>query len=261
MSGTFIAQVVSESVFLMFMAPAAAGVVFVLILATILDDRRQSPDYRPPLYTLREFLGSFWVNPVRHPDFGWAWLSRFLLNMAVAMLVTYNVFYLIDHLGMSQERVPRLIFITTLVLNVGLVVFGVVSGWLSDLVGGRRKVFIMSSAVVFGVGTVIIAFTRSFYTLLVGVAICGIGIGIYLAVDLALVTQVLPNPDDASKDLGVFNIANTLPQSLAPAIAPVFLAIPFVAGGKGDNYTALYLAAAMFAIAGALAILPVKGAR
>jgi MFS family permease len=259
-SGTFVAQAVSESVFLMFMAPAAAGVVLVLILAIILDDRRQSPDYLPP-YTLREFLGSFWVNPVRHPDFGWAWLSRFLINMAVAMLVTYNVFYLIDRLGMSQERVPYLIFITTLVLNVGLVIFGVVSGWLSDLVGGRRKVFIWSSALVFGIGTVLIAFTRSFDTFLVGVATCGIGIGIYLAVDLALVSQVLPNPDDSSKDLGVFNIANTLPQSLAPAIAPVFLGIPFAAGGKGDSYTALYLAAAMFAIAGALAILPVKGVR
>ena len=258
--GTFFAQAVSESIFLMFMAPAAAGMVLVLILATILDDRRQSPDYRPPPYTLRQFLGSFWVNPVRHPDFGWAWLSRFLLNMGVATLVTYNVFYLIDHLGMRQERVPRLIFITTLVLNVGLVIVSVVSGWLSDIAGGRRKVFIWGSAGVFGVGTTIIAFAASFDFYLVGVAICGIGIGIYLAVDLALVSQVLPNPDDASKDLGVFNIANSLPQSLAPAIAPIFLAIPLFASG-GDNYTALYLVAALFAIAGALAILPVKGVR
>lgn len=186
--GAFLAQALSGFMFLMFMAPAAVGVFFVLILAAILNDRRQSPDYRPPPYTLREFLGSFWVNPVRHTDFGWTWLNRFLLNMAVAILITYNVFYLIDHLGISQERVPRLVFITTLVLNVGLAVFSVVSGWLSDLAGGRRKVFIWSSAVIFGVGTTIIAFAGSFNTFLVGVAICGIGIGIYLAVDLALVS-------------------------------------------------------------------------
>jgi MFS family permease len=259
--GTFIAQAFSGSIFLMFMAPAAVGLLFVLILTAILDDRRQSPGYRPPAYTLRESLGSFWVNPVRHPDFGLAWLSRFLLNMASAMLVTYNVLYLIDHLGMSQERVPGLVFIATLVLNVGLVIFGVVSGWLSDLVGGRRKVFIWSSAFIFGVGAAIIAFARSFNTFLVGVAVCGIGMGVYLAVDLALVSQVLPNPDDASKDLGVFNVAGALPQSLAPAIAPTFLAIPLFAGDEGGNYTALYLVAALFAAAGALAILPVKGVR
>jgi MFS family permease len=245
------------------MAPAAVSVVFVLILATILNDRRQSPAYRPPPYTLREFVGSFWVNPVRHPDFGWAWLSRFLLYMGVAMLITYYVFYLIDHLGVSQERVPRLVFIATLVLNAGLTVFSLVGGSLSDLAGGRRKIFIFGSAVIFGIGTAIIAFAGSFNVFLVGVAICGIGIGIYLAVDLALVSQVLPNPDDASKDLGIFNIASALPQSLAPAIAPVFLAIPLFAGsaGEGANYTALYFVAALFAVAGALAIVPVKGVR
>ncbi len=259
--GAFLAQAVSGSIFLMFMAPAAAGVAFVLILATILDDRRLDPSHRPPPYTLREFLGSFWVNPVRHPDFGWAWLSCFLLNMGVAILITYQVFYLTDHLGITQERVPRLVFITLLVLNAGLVVFSVVGGSLSDLAGGRRKIFIWSSAFVFGVGTAIIAFAGSFDAFLVGVAICGIGLGIYLAVDLALVSQVLPNPDDASKDLGVFNIGNALPYSLAPAIAPIFLSIPLFASGEGGNYTALYFVAALFSIAGALAILPVKGVR
>ena len=208
-----------------------------------------------------EFLGSFWVNPARHPDFAWARMSRFFLNMTVAMLVTYNVFYLIEHLGTSQARVPRLVFITTLVLNVGLVIFSVVGGWLSDLAGGRRKVFIWGSAVVFGVGSAAVAFAASFDAFLVGVTICGIGFGIYLAVDLALVSQVLPNTDDASKDLGVFNIAATLPQSLAPAIAPIFLAIPHFADGGGDNYTALYFVAASLSIVGALAILPVKGVR
>ncbi len=259
--GVFLAQAVSESIFLMFMAPAAAGVAFVAILACVLDDRRLDPSRRPPPYTIREFLGSFWVNPARHPDFGWAWLSRFLLYMAVATLLTYQVFYLIEHLGISEERVPRLVFVNTLVLNAGLAVFSVAGGSLSDLAGGRRKVFIWSSAVVFGVGTAIIAFAGSFAVFLAGVAICGVGIGVYLAVDLALVSQVLPNPDDASKDLGVFGVASTLPQSIAPAIAPVFLAIPLFASGEGDNYTALYFIAALFSIASALAILPVKGVR
>ncbi len=156
---------------------------------------------------------------------------------------------------------PRLVFITLLVLNAGLVVFSVVGGSLSDLAGGRRKIFIFGSAVIFGVGTAIIAFAGSFDVFLVGVAICGIGIGIYLAVDLALVSQVLPNPDDASKDLGVFNIANALPYSLAPAIAPIFLAITLFTSGEGANYPALYFVAALFAVAGALAIVPVKGVR
>ncbi len=92
-------------------------------------------------------------------------------------------------------------------------------------------------------------------------AIAGLGFGVYLAVDLALVADVLPDPDNAAKDLGVFNIANAMPQSLAPAIAPIFLAVPLFASGEGGNYTALYFAAGVFALLGALAIRPVKGVR
>jgi hypothetical protein len=48
----------------------------------------------------------------------------------------------------------------------------------------------------------------------------GFGSGIYYAVDLAFVTRVLPNPEDAAKHLGVINIANAHPQSIVPCIAP-----------------------------------------
>jgi hypothetical protein len=57
--------------------------------------------------------------------------------------------------------------------------------------------------------------------------------------------------------LGIFNLASALPQSIAPAIAPIFLAI----GAGANNYVALFIAAAVFAFLGALAILPVKGVR
>ena len=55
-------------------------------------------------------------------------------------------------------------------------------------------------------------------------AVGGLGFGLYTAVDLALVADVLPDPDSAAKDLGVMNIAGALPSSVAPAIAPAILA-------------------------------------
>jgi len=88
------------------------------------------------------------------------------------------------------------------------------------------------------------------------VAVVGLGIGLHMSVDLALVLDVLPDDTDVARDLGVFNIANALPQSIAPAIAPFFLAL-----GAGQNYTALFLAAAGFAVLGALAVRPVRGVR
>jgi hypothetical protein len=76
-----------------------------------------------------------------------------------------------------------------------------------------------------------------------------------MAVDLALVVDVLPDGESAAKDLGVLNIAGALPFALAPAVAPAVLMV-----GSG-SYAVLYTVAAACAAAGALAVLPVKRVR
>ena len=86
-------------------------------------------------------------------------------------------------------------------------------------------------------------------------AIGGLGFGVYMAVDLALVADVLPDTDHNAKNLGVTNIAGALPSSIAPAIAPVILAI------SSGSYGVLYAVAGVCAISGAIAILPVKRVR
>jgi len=77
----------------------------------------------------------------------------------------------------------------------------------------------------------------------------------YMAVDLALVVDVLPDTGSAAKDLGVLNIAGALPFALAPALAPAILAL------GGGSYAVLYTVAGSCALLGAAAILPVKGVR
>ena len=84
------------------------------------------------------------------------------------------------------------------------------------------------------------------------------GYGVYVAVDTALVIDVLPDPDNAAKDLGVLNIANALPQSLAPAIGALLLGI---GGLAGSNYTALFWGAGITVVLGALTIIPIKSVR
>ena len=252
--GTFLAQAVSGSIFLMFLLPAAVCVVTVIVLCALVNDRRLDPSHRPPPYRLKEFLGSFWVNPRRHPDFGWAWTSRFLVFMGYATLTSFQVFYLTDHLGIAQNRVAQIVFLSTLILQGGVVAVSIFSGWLSDRLG-RRKVFVLTSAATYALALAIIAFAGSLGTFFVGVAIAGLGFGVYLAVDLALVADVLPDPDNAAKDLGVFNIASALPQSVAPAIAPAILAI------GGGSYSVLFAVAGGVAVLSALAILPVERVR
>ncbi|OZG68699.1 MFS transporter [Bifidobacterium eulemuris] len=48
--------------------------------------------------------------------------------------------------------------------------------------------------------------------------IAGLGYAVYSAVDQALLVDVLPNKEEAGKDLGILNLATTLGQMVGPII-------------------------------------------
>ena len=138
--------------------------------------------------------------------------------------------------------------------SVALVLAAPLTGRLSDRVG-RRKVFVVVAGVVYAVAMVVIATSTGSGGYLVGMAIGGFGFGMYMAVDLALVVDVLPETGSSAKDLGVLNIAGALPFALAPALAPLVLA------ASGSSYRVLYLVAGGCALLGAAAIVPIRRVR
>src|SRR5499427_2483765 len=174
--------------------------------------------------------------------------------MAYAFLVSYQAYYLLDKIGSAQAAVPQQIFLGTLAQSAVIVAASLIGGRLSDRTG-RRKIFVLTASIVYGMALFVIARASSFNGFLVGMAIGGLGFGVYVAVDLALVVDVLHDKDNAAKDLGVFNIAGALPFSIAPAIAPVILSM------GGGSYGVLYAVAGLCAIIGAFAVLPVKRVR
>ena len=252
-SGTFLVKLFTGSQLAMFMAPCAIGGFFILLFAVTLKDRRLAKADKPT-WSMREFASTFYVNPRRNPDFAWAFASRFMFVLAYAFLVTYQAYYLLAKIGSTKAEVPQQIFLGTLVQSAVVVAASLIGGKLSDRTG-RRKIFVLTASVVYGAAMFVIAVASNFNGFLVGMAIGGLGFGIYVAVDLALVVDVLPDKDNAAKDLGVFNMAGALPFSIAPGIAPAILAV-----GSG-SYGVLYAVAGVCAIIGAVAILPVKRVR
>jgi MFS family permease len=188
-------------------------------------------------------------------DFGWAWLSRVFFTTGSCFLQAYQPFFLLDALHMSPADVPHLMFRSTLVQAAMVVIWSLISGRLSDRTG-LRKPFVMAGSTLQGLGLWIIAFSHSYSMLLLGVGLVGMGHGVYEGVDLALVTDVLPDrARHAAKDLGLLNIANTLPQVIAPLAAPVILAI-----SRGD-YLLLFAVAGAVAVLGSVFLLPLKNVR
>jgi MFS family permease len=252
--GITITQIFAKDLFYAVMVPGLLGLVGYLWLAYVVPDKPADPHRRPPL-DFKGLLLSYWVNPRKHPDFGWAWIGRFMISMGFAIMANYSVYYLTDKLGYKAEEVPRLLLIGSVVGMVVTTAAAIIGGILSDRLG-RRKVFVICSAILYAVGMAGIASARSFEVYLAWSMLTGIAIGTYSAIDLALVTQLLPNPDNRAKDMSVFGLASVMPQSIAPALAPFFLSI-----GGPNNYVALYLIAGAFGLLGALATLPIKSVR
>ncbi len=232
---------------------AVLFVLLVLPIIFVLKDPQLPEDQKPPFH-LGAFVKSFWVSPKAHPDFGWAWLARFLVSLSIAMATIYLLFFLTDHLGFDDETAGERQTVLLALYAGGTMLTAVIGGYVSDRMG-KRKMFVIIASFIIALAGFILAFVPKgqdgWGITMIAALILGIGYGWYLAVDQALITQVLPTAGDRAKDLGVINIANSMPQVLAPVMAAVLVT-------QLGGYTSLFLGVAIITIAGAIAIVPIK---
>ncbi|MGN8552056.1 UNVERIFIED_CONTAM: MFS transporter [Microbacterium sp. SLM126] len=241
----------------LFLHSIAAGyVIFAVIsLVTLTLFLVFNPDYSskqivPEPFKLADFLRTFWVNPIEHPDFFWAFTGRLLLYTGYFAVTGYQFFILTDYLGVEEPG--TVIPLLGLLSLVGILISTVISGPLSDKVG-RRKPFIFGSSVFVGLAMVIPMVSPTIEAWMLMTFISGFGFGMFQAVDTALMSQVLPSAKSFAKDLGVVNIAATLPQTLAPAVAGgIVLSVGFVG---------LFPVGIVLSILGAFAVWPIKASR
>lgn len=254
LAGSFLMNFISDD-FLRFVVPALISTALAVVFVLMLKDRVRT-DKPAERFTVGQFFGSFVFNPRKHPDFGWTWLTKFFVMFGYAGIATFLPFYLVEKFGLDEQGAISTILIANLASMAAMMISSPLGGILSDKLGKRRP-FVAIAGVVMVAGLVLLAFAPDIPTLLVAQAIIGFGAGSFFSVDLALATQVLPNPDDVAKDLGVLNIANALPQSIAPAIAPAIIALG--AATPLGGYTVYYLFGALIALAGAVLVYRIKG--
>jgi len=231
----------------------AMAVLLVLLVApflfTVPDLKLDAAD-RPP-FTVKAIVQGFWISPVKHPDFGWTLLSRILVNVGNALgtsLLLYFLWYGLDRTSAEDD-----LLILMVIYAITAIIASVVCGRWSDRIG-RRRVYVWASSGLQAVGALLIAFIPSFETTIVGAALCGLGYGCFLAIDQALATQVLPDQTSRGKDLGIMNIASAVPQALAPLVGAVIVA-------STGTFSWLFIASALFSIAGSLTVMPVRSVR
>ncbi|HET9658153.1 MAG TPA: MFS transporter [Kineosporiaceae bacterium] len=231
----------------------ALAFLLVIPFALFTRDPQLPGELRPP-FSWGDFLRGFWISPRRHPDFAWAWGTRFLVQLGNAMGTLYLLYYLKDQVHYEQvfpgKKAEDGLLVLILIYTAAAVMATIVGGVISDR-SGRRKRSVTVSGLLMAVPGVTLALWPTWPVAMASAVVMGIGFGAYLSVDQALVTQVLPAAEDRARDLGVINIASSMPQVLGP-----FLAGPLVSAFGG--YPTLYLAVAVITVIGSVMVRRIK---
>lgn len=185
---------------------------------------KETPLKKSDPFDFGTYVRSLWIDPRQNPNFAWVWITRFLVMMGFYAVMPFVNYYLVDVVGIAQDKVdgtaPILLGLILLVSSVT----GIYGGVLSDRIGRKRVVYLSNALITF-VAPLFIFCHNLPMALGVG-ALFGIGYGAYISVDYALGTDVLPNKEAAGKDMAVWHIAMTLPQSIAAPLAGFLVAAP-----------------------------------
>ncbi|MFT4234781.1 MAG: MFS transporter [Microbacterium sp.] len=230
------------------------AVIVITVLFVVVNRDWSSKDAAAEPFRWGAFFKGFWVNPRKHPDFAWAFAARFLLVLGYFVVSSYQLYMLQKYIGLSLTDAQGAVLTLTLVAFVPTVLAIGLSGVWSDRVG-RRKVFIYVASAIMAVGFLMPVLLPSMAGMIAMAVIIGIGFGVYMSVDAALMTEVLPNASGAAaKDLGILNVATNIPQALSPTVALIIIS-------SLGGYSMLFVFAIVFVILAAVATWPIKGVR
>lgn len=180
--------------------------------------------------------------------------SRLAILMAGGVLTQLALFYLARSLGMDEQAAGGSVPILVGLAAAGTLVTIVPAARLSDRIG--RKKVIYGSCVIGAMGMATVALAPSLPVAAIGSALYGLSAGIFLAVDWALMTDIIPKAS-TGRYMGLSNVATASSGVLAIAIGGTLMDI--VGGAEGPR-AALWMAVALFGI-GALLLIPVDERR
>lgn len=219
--GSALGQIVGAQ-FITMMMPGfvVSGVVMALsgILTVIFWPREASSKDMPKQKAdFKSILVSF-KPPVKGArDFWLAFVGRSLLLFSYYMILNYQLYILQDYIGLDDKSAGSTLSIMSIVLMIVSLISALSAGPISDKIG-RRKVPVVAASLLLAVGYAMPWLLHNAMGMILFSAIGGFGYGMYGSVDQALNVDVLPNEEEAGKDLGILNIATTLGQMVGPIV-------------------------------------------
>lgn len=210
--------------------------------------------------TIKDRCNSFW-RPFKNHDFLYVFGTRFLMQMGIITVQEYLQYYLQDAIGSDNftfqgkqvaSNAQQAVAILFLPLLFGSLISSLVAGIVSDRYGGKRKSIIYFCSGLMALACFAFSISRNFTIAAIVAFIFGAGFGGFSVMDWALATDVLPDPKEFAKDMGIWSLAMVLPQVIAAPIAGYLLDFfQNVNRSIGLGYSVIFLVSVLYFCAGA----------
>jgi len=206
----------------------------------------------PPLSVSN--LMTAWSEPWRNRNYTWVFVARFLVIMGLTFFLTFIEYYFarVAHVTNFVQATAAVALIALLVAVVGAVGLGMLSDRL------RRVPLAFASTLVMALAALLFLVSGGNVPLWWLGGVFGLGYGAYWSVDWALAVDSLPSIRAAGRDLGIWSLASTLPGMAAPALGGLIIGAAALLGHTEAGYQGVFVAAAIFFLLGAVAVLGIR---
>ena len=229
---------------------ALAVVAGALLFVALAKDRSSKNLEVAPFDWIGFFKG--YAIPMRDHDFRWTWIARFFMFFGYTAISNFVLYILQSHIqpALSASEANTTFAGLSSAALPGQLLMMLIAGRLSDKVGRRKPFVIGSSAFIAAILLIplLVPSLAAFYAFYILLAA---SYGMYMAVDVALFIDVLPDKEAAGRDLGVANVASNIGQMLAPVAAGQVVALT-------AGYSSLFIMSIIAVAISAVAIIPVK---
>jgi MFS family permease len=185
------------------------------------------------------------VNLWEYPDYAWLLVSRLLILLGIYAVQNFAQYYVRDWLGIENAAQVTGNLLATIGLALTLLVFP--AGWLSDRFG-RKRLNVFAGALA-ALGILLLVLVRDMSAVYVFGAIIGMATGIFVSVNWALATDLIPS-EEAGKYLGLSNLATAGAGAASRLAGPLIDGVNALRPGAYLGYPVMFVVASASVLAG-----------
>ena len=155
------------------------------------------------------------------------WFARLTVQVAEGLLFVF-LYYALRQLSGGELSLGRYA-LTNVMAQLCAIPVALIVGRQSDRSGRRKKpLLVMIALIALGLGTM--ASAQAWTQAVIGYVLFLIGSNCFLSLHSTFAMQQLSNPQSYGRDLGIFNLTNTLPALITPLLAAAVIGSAGYAG-------------------------------